>query len=390
MAKHLKRVLLIHWHFYTHQLIELDQINFLTGKTGVGKTTIIDALQVVLLGDTNARRFFNKAANEKSERTLEGYLSGEYGDDGDRASRSLRQGRFSSIVACEFQDSETQRMFTVGSVFDSFDVGKWANQWFIFGDRIPDHHFIGQDQTPMDIGRFRAWIRHLPERTRYQLPASNQQYQNQLAAYLGGLKRNYFTLFRRAVAFTPIQDITSFITDYICEADRSIDIHELKENLRHYRRLELQAAQIKAQVDHLREGIDLYREYQNEAANHRLFSFLVRRGEQADIQEQVKAKELELADRKPVWPDWSSSSPGSMRKCMACSPTWLTWSRNAMAAICTRNCRTCRKTSPGRRTRSTRSNDSPPRPSPTSARKPGSSPALPNRPLIWRTDGRYG
>ena len=298
MAKHLKRVLLIHWHFYTHQLIELDQINFLTGKTGVGKTTIIDALQVVLLGDTNARRFFNKAANEKSERTLEGYLAGEYGDDGDRASRSLRQGRFSSIVACEFQDSETQRMFTVGSVFDSYDVGKWANQWFIFGDRIPEHHFIGQDQTPMDIGRFRAWIRHLPERTRYQLPASNQQYQNQLAAYLGGLKKNYFTLFRRAVAFTPIQDITSFITDYICEADRSIDIHELKENLRHYRRLELQAAQIKAQVDHLREGIDLYREYQNEAANHRLFSFLVRRGEQADILEQVKAKELELAEQE--------------------------------------------------------------------------------------------
>ena len=56
MAKRLQRILLIHWHFYAHQLIELDQINFLTGKTGVGKTTIIDALQVVLLGDTNARR----------------------------------------------------------------------------------------------------------------------------------------------------------------------------------------------------------------------------------------------------------------------------------------------------------------------------------------------
>lgn len=298
MAKHLKRVLLIHWHFYTHQLIELDQINFLTGKTGVGKTTIIDALQVVLLGDTNARRFFNKAANEKSERTLEGYLAGEYGDDGDRASRSLRQGRFSSIIACEFQDSDTRRFFTVGSVFDSYDIGKWANQWFIFNDRIPEHHFIGQDKTPMDIGQFRAWIRHLPERTRFQLPASNQQYQNQLSAYLGGLKRNYFTLFRRAVAFTPIQDITSFITEYICEADRSIDIHELKENLRHYRRLELQAAQIKAQVDHLREGVDLYRDYQSEAANYRLFSFLVRRGEQADLQEQVQTMERDLSAKE--------------------------------------------------------------------------------------------
>lgn len=298
MAKLLKRILLIHWHFYAHQLIELDQINFLTGKTGVGKTTIIDALQVVLLGDTNARRFFNKAANEKSERTLEGYLAGEYGEDGDRSSRCLRQGRFTSIIACEFHETENDRIFTAGSVFDSFDIGKWTNQWFLYGDKIPDHHFIKNDNTPMDIGEFKSWIRHLPAKTRYQLPASNQQYQNQLAAYLGGLRKNYFSLFRRAVAFTPIQDITTFITDYICDADRSIDIHELKENLRHYRRLEMQAIQIREQVQHLKEGITLYQDYQNEAANYRLYSFLVCRGEQADWEEQLQAKEKQRQEEE--------------------------------------------------------------------------------------------
>jgi energy-coupling factor transporter ATP-binding protein EcfA2 len=294
MAKYLKRILLIHWHFYTHQLIELDQINFLTGKTGVGKTTIIDALQVVLLGDTNARRFFNKAANEKSERTMEGYLSGEYGEDGDRASRSLRKGRFSSIVACEFHETDNSRIFTVGAIFDSYDIGKWASQWFLYNEPIPEHHFIKDNHTPMDITEFKAWIRHLHSKARYQLPASNQQFQNQLAAQLGGLRKNYFSLFRRAVAFTPIQDITSFITDYICDADRSINIHELKENLRHYRRLEIQAAQIKEQVQHLKEGVTLYEDYQNEAANYRLFSFLVRRGEQADREERLQEKETEL------------------------------------------------------------------------------------------------
>ena len=50
--KKLKRMLLIHWHNYEKELISFDMINFLTGKTAAGKSTIIDALQLVLLGDT--------------------------------------------------------------------------------------------------------------------------------------------------------------------------------------------------------------------------------------------------------------------------------------------------------------------------------------------------
>ena len=41
----------------------------LIGHNGAGKSTVIDALQIVLLGETNARNF-NQAANEKSQRTL--------------------------------------------------------------------------------------------------------------------------------------------------------------------------------------------------------------------------------------------------------------------------------------------------------------------------------
>ncbi|MEG1577066.1 MAG: ATP-binding protein, partial [Clostridium sp.] len=53
-------MLLIHWHNYVKEVIEFDTINFLTGKTAAGKSTIIDALQLVLLGDTSGT-FFNKA-----------------------------------------------------------------------------------------------------------------------------------------------------------------------------------------------------------------------------------------------------------------------------------------------------------------------------------------
>lgn len=98
--KKLKKILLINWLYFSKELIEVGDINFLTGKNGAGKSTVIDALQIVLLGETNARNF-NQAANEKSQRTLEGYLRADMDDN----SPYSRRGKdFSTYIVCEFQD----------------------------------------------------------------------------------------------------------------------------------------------------------------------------------------------------------------------------------------------------------------------------------------------
>ena len=100
--KKLTRLLLINWHYFQHQMIDFGTINFLTGKNTVGKSTIIDALQIVLLGEIRSSAF-NRAASKKSERTLKGYLVGALGEDIDTGVRSLRAGRdFSSYIVAEF------------------------------------------------------------------------------------------------------------------------------------------------------------------------------------------------------------------------------------------------------------------------------------------------
>lgn len=63
--KLLQRMLLINWHYFSQEVLEFEKLTFLTGKTGTGKSTITDALQLVLLADTSGN-YFNKSANGKS------------------------------------------------------------------------------------------------------------------------------------------------------------------------------------------------------------------------------------------------------------------------------------------------------------------------------------
>ena len=122
--KLLKHLLLINWHYFSHEYLDMDQINFLTGKTGAGKTTIIDAIQLLLLGDT-VGHYFNKSASDKSNRSLKGYLRCEIGSDDDGSPLYLRNGHFSSYVAMEFFDDVTNNSFVIGVVFDVFDDGNY-------------------------------------------------------------------------------------------------------------------------------------------------------------------------------------------------------------------------------------------------------------------------
>lgn len=123
--KKLKKILLINWLYFSKQLIEVDDINFLTGKNGAGKSTVIDALQIVFLGELNARNF-NKAANESSQRTLDGYLRA----DMDPSSTKSRRGKdFSSYIACEFCDEQEGKQFVTGIVFDCHSDGSKQNRF---------------------------------------------------------------------------------------------------------------------------------------------------------------------------------------------------------------------------------------------------------------------
>lgn len=282
--KSLKKVKIINWHYFWNETMNIEPIVFLTGLNASGKSTLIDAFQVVLLGDTSGR-FFNKAASEKSARTLKGYLRGELGDAEDGGFHYLRNGRFTSYIAMEFYDDLKDRSFTLGIVFDSYEDGSEEHRFFSLEDKIPANEFI-VNNIPME---YKALSKYFETEYpgQYRFLDSNRQYQELLKKKFGNLKDKYFTLFKKAVSFTPITDITTFITEYVCDAQNNINISSLQENILQYKKLENEASVMEKRIERLEEIELSYQKYLENKKNLALYGYIVDRS-------QLKADEDKL------------------------------------------------------------------------------------------------
>lgn len=254
--KEIKRFQLVNWHYFTMQTIPLGMINFLTGKNGTGKTTIIDAIQLVFLGDT-AGHFFNKSATDKSSRTLNGYLRCEIGDDDDGNPIYKRKGRFSCYVVAEMYDDVTNKYMTIGCVFDCFDDASYNAKFFTYDDAFPSDLFV-ENKIPVEIKKLREYIFNQYPLANFNFFETNTSYREFIRSAFGDIGPNFFSLFKKAIPFAPITNIEQFITDYVCDVQSTIDISAMQENIRNYTQLEVEATNLKARVEKLENICSIY------------------------------------------------------------------------------------------------------------------------------------
>jgi len=285
--KVLTKLLLIHWHYFTHELIEFGELNFLTGKNASGKSTIIDAIQLILLGDTSGN-FFNKAANGRGNRTLKGYLLGELGDDEDSGFRYLRTGRFTSYIALEFYDREKKRYFTVGCCFDTYSENDITRLFFLYDGEMHPRGFLNGG-TPLDITALRTFLKERYN-GHYETTDVGRDFRTKLYGKLGGLRDRFAGLLKKAVSFNPNVDIQQFISDFVCDNQQTVDVSHMQENIRSYKRLEYEASILQERIALLDQIVNTYENYIEARNSEMLYSFLIERA-LADM----KNAELQIA-----------------------------------------------------------------------------------------------
>lgn len=280
--KKLKRLLLINWLNYSFELMDFGKITFLTGKNASGKSTIIDAMQLVMLGDTSGK-FFNKAANDKSGRTLESYLYGYIPSDGDQNYRPLRTKAFTSYVVLEFEDEDTGNPFTLGFVADcpKESQSRIKHRWLILRQSgIPSNNFLNNENIPLSIRELREMLSEHFDRGRsnqYELFDSGKEFRENELITFGKLNTRYHQILSKAVSFTPITNITNFITEYICSVQNEIDISSMQESIRNYTSLEETARITEERIKALSEIREQYRHFAEMNYKQKLYDYFLKR-----------------------------------------------------------------------------------------------------------------
>ena len=278
----LNRLLLINWLNYSFELIDFGRITFLTGKNASGKSTIIDAMQLVMLGDASGS-FFNKAANEKSGRTLESYLYGYVPSDGSQNYRPLRTSAFTSYVALEFVEETTGRLFTLGFVADCPKESKsrFKYRWFILRQSgIPSDKFLNNSNIPLSISELRQMLRDrfdCGRNNQYEIFDSGRDFREEELLAFGNLSARYHRILRKAVSFTPITNITNFISEYICAVQNEIDISAMQDSIRNYTSLEETAKIIEERISSLSLIAEHYRRFSDMKSKQKLYDYFLKR-----------------------------------------------------------------------------------------------------------------
>ena len=288
--KKLTKILLVNWLYFSKQIIEVDDVNFLTGKNGAGKSTVIDALQIVLLGETNARNF-NQAANEKSQRSLDGYLRA----DMDENNPYSRRGKdFTSYIACEFIDDVEGNHFVTGVAFDCRSDGSNVDHFFIYKGIIPENGFV-ENGYALDYADFRKQLREMYG-VSAEFYSTQKEYRTNMLAKWNVHNEQVTRMMKKAVSFRPIVDIQKFITENICDIPEKPDIVAMQQNIRDYKRHEQLAQRQEEKLVALQEISRLYREMQLAIDRWQQQSFLVLWAQKEDLEAENNKRLLEQKD----------------------------------------------------------------------------------------------
>ena len=251
--KKLTKTLLIHWLYYEKLVLDFSDINYMVGKNASGKSTFIDALMLVLLGEVSSRNF-NKAANESARRSIKQYLRA----DMDPRNPKSRKGRsFNTYVACEFLDTVKGEYFTAGIVFDCYDDGSERHNYFTFDSEMPEDCFI-VDRKPMDISQLRVYLKDT-YKSRQEIYDSNKKYRSVIKAKWNIHVDQVFSALKQGAFFKPIDDIRDFITENVCDVQQKLDIVAMQQNIEDYKHQEKLTVRLEDKLACLIQIRELYR-----------------------------------------------------------------------------------------------------------------------------------
>ncbi len=254
-------MLLNNWGGISHKVMEFHEyVNLFSGKSGSGKSTVMDAIQVILYGSVSAA-FLNKAADDaKNKRSVLSYLRGAQKD----GTSNRGNVDFCSQIVLEIEDTGSRITTCIGAVFE---VGKQDAElrkfhFFSHSGSIPEDGYLTETGVPYTAAQMRKLIdlrsRSKDNRGRVDV---NRMYPSR-EAYLNVLYDSIFgyidqgrlmTMEKSAIALRMADGTGQFIRDYMFPRSKEDTVSALSRQLGAYR-------EIREKIDDLEHRIGILEE----------------------------------------------------------------------------------------------------------------------------------
>ena len=257
------RMCLNNWGGIDHKVLEFHEyVNLFSGKSGSGKSTVMDAIQVILYGSFSPS-FLNKAADDaKNRRSVLSYLRGEQKD----GSANRKDCDFCSVIALEIEDTGTHIITCIGIAFEvrksDSEIKKFV--YFSHSGKMPESEYLTEQGVCYSNQEIKKLVSSRAKSEDNRGKGDVNRIYGSKEAYLGTLydvilgyidQNRFITMEKSAIALKMTNGTGQFIRDYMFPKNTSNTIATISEQLDSYR-------QIKDKIEDLRKRIEILTDIQ--------------------------------------------------------------------------------------------------------------------------------
>lgn len=256
----LEKIVLCNWGRLAPQDIPIRGMTAILGPTGAGKSTIVDAIQIIVTGANQRYYDLNKSTGGRNSRSMRDYCLGA--DDHVDPDAPARD-RADSLVGMCFRDQTSGKPISIGLIISADRA-----------EATPEvrARFVARDYaiSIMDLVEVRSpgkWVvppaARLIERLKTLCPTlrlhgSGTAYVDDYLLAMrprGAAPHSVQVLrnFKESIAFQPIDDPTQFVRKHILEED-FIEVEALKGSIERYRFLESEVQKREQQLEEIAEA----------------------------------------------------------------------------------------------------------------------------------------